>query len=484
MTLTTPMETTSPTAPSWLTVQGTQIVDEQGRPRLLRGVGLGNWLLPEGYMWRFGPHMDSPRNIEAGVLKLVGAERADEFWRAFRDGFITEQDIALMRHWGFDHVRLPINARGVIAQDGTLIAEGLRRIDDVVRWCEAHGLWVLLDLHGAPGGQTGANIDDSLGKPELFMDPRNADLTVELWRQLALRYRESSTVMGYDLLNEPLPNEWQDVYPEALLELYGRITAAIREVDTRHLIQYEGTHWATNVSIFDSFPDDNAVLHFHRYWCPPHETSIADALAARDRLGVPIYMGEGGENTPEWIYAATRMYEHHGIGWNFWPWKKLDTRTSPLSIHEPANWEAVTDAESPGGDVAWQVLQEYLQTMAPERCEVRHDVIDALFARSPRRVAAWGGLGEAATRAIAAAPGSLWAHGGGQPYTEEELAYEVVLEEGESLRFALAAQPAEVVLDADEPEAFLTQGDDDAVVVTASRRAALRAVSFRDDDRG
>ncbi len=64
-------------------------------------------------------------------------------------------------------------------------------------------------------------------------------------------------------------------------------------------------------------------------------------LETRDRLGLPIYMGEGGENTLEWVYTAFRLYESHDIGWNFWPWKKIDTRTSPASIIQPTDWDRV-----------------------------------------------------------------------------------------------------------------------------------------------
>ncbi len=45
--------------------------------------------------------------------------------------------------------------------------------------------------------------------PELFIEPRYRELTLRLWRDLATRYRDETVVLGYDLLNEPLPNEWQ-----------------------------------------------------------------------------------------------------------------------------------------------------------------------------------------------------------------------------------------------------------------------------------
>ena len=161
-------------------------------------------------MWLFGDEQSSPRLIEARIQALVGPARAAEFWHRFVQAFITEADFAMIAEMGFDHVRLPINSRGIIDERGAFHEDGLEVIDRAVEWSERHGLRILLDLHGAPGGQTGANIDDAEnGKPELFMDSRNRTLTVTIWRELASRYRDSETVLGYDLLNEPLPDEWQ-----------------------------------------------------------------------------------------------------------------------------------------------------------------------------------------------------------------------------------------------------------------------------------
>ena len=140
-----------------------RIVTGRGEPVLLRGVGLGNWLLPEGYMWRFeSPGAQSPREIEALLADLVGPERAAEFARAFTERFLTRDDMLAIAAEGMNHVRLPLNARRLIDADGRLLPEGFTPIDRCIDWCREAGLWVVLDLHGAPGGQTGTNIDDSL----------------------------------------------------------------------------------------------------------------------------------------------------------------------------------------------------------------------------------------------------------------------------------------------------------------------------------
>ena len=393
----------------------TELVDGDGRPLVLRGVGLGNWLLPEGYMWRFGPGAESPREIEALVERLVGASDAHIFWHEFRDRYITEDDIAAIAAFGFDHVRLPINARVVQDAAGRPIEAGYALIDRLIEWCRTHRIWVLLDLHGAPGGQTGTNIDDSPNNlPELFMDERHRRDTVELWRELARRYRDEPVVLGYDLLNEPLPNEWQHRYADELVALYRDLTAAIREIDQRHLIMYEGSHWATNWSIFTEVWDENSALQFHKYWSPADVASIAPFLEARDRLGLPIYMGEGGEHNLEWLYAAFRLYEAHGIGWNLWPWKKVETLTSPASVVAPDRWDEVIASAggdtSLGRDEARAVLESLLDAVAIDRCILRPEVVAAVTGDRPVVMPAWAYGFAGSGKSFAAAGGSTVAN--------------------------------------------------------------------------
>jgi hypothetical protein len=383
------------TALGFVRAQDGALVDGTGNPLLLRGVGLGGWLLPEGYMWRLGDGAQSPRQIEALVARLVGEARAAEWWREYRAAFVTEADIARIAASGLDHVRVPINARLVQAPDGEPIEEGYALLDDVVRWSRRHGLRVLLDLHGAPGGQTGTNIDDSPhGLPELFMDARYRALTLRLWHDLAARYADEPAVLGYDLLNEPLPNEWQHRHADDLVRLYRDLTETVRAVDPRHLIVYEGLHWATNFSLFTQRWDDNSCLEFHKYWSAPDEAGIRPYLDVSAHLGLPLYMGEGGENRLDWLYTAFRLYESFGIGWNLWTWKKIETRTSPVSVRAPALWDRfvasaqgaprLTPAEADG------VLTELVANVRLEAASWQGDVLAAVTASRPAVVPAWG----------------------------------------------------------------------------------------------
>jgi endoglucanase len=375
--------------------EGRKLVNGAGKEILLRGVGFGSWILPEGYMWRFPNAGDRPRRIERMIEELVGTELAGQFWETYYDTYIAEPDIRRIAEEGFNSVRVPINARFLL-EDGEPLRvkeHHFRLIDRVIDWCREHRLYVILDLHGAPGGQTGTNIDDSeQDHPDLFTSEANQRLTVELWRKIAERYKEEWIVAGYDLLNEPLP-EWFSAYNDRVMPLYKEITQAIREVDDKHMIILEGVHWATDWSIFDEKFDDNLMLQFHKYWNNPDTESLHPYLAKREEWDVPLFMGEGGENNKEWYAGAFQLFEDHGISWNFWTWKKLDTDNSPCSIIMPDDWTVLTDylegkADRPDPETAKRVLWEYLDNLPLERCRYYPEVARSLFRRAPVRIPA------------------------------------------------------------------------------------------------
>lgn len=412
---------------------GPRLVNGRGEPILLRGVGFGSWLLPEGYMWRFPEGGDRPRRIEAMIESLVGSEEASLFWDTYYDRYIAEADIARIAEEGFNSVRVPINARFLTGEgaDGScaeapgstspgqsaplaLREDRLALLDSVIGWCREYRLYVILDLHGAPGGQTGTNIDDSAAdRPELFTDDGRAREAVEIWRALAERYKDEWIVAGYDLLNEPLP-EWFSMYNDRVVPLYRDMIAAIREVDERHMIILEGVHWSTDWSIFeDAFGDEpidrNVLLQFHKYWNNPDTESIAKYLDFRDRWKVPIFMGEGGENNKDWYTGAFRMFDDHDISWNFWTWKKIDTTNSPCSIRKPEGWPLLVDylqgGHKPDTAIAKKMLWEYLDNMELHRCDYQPEVSRALLRRAPVRIPAvfYGYKGEGTSFGLAEA---------------------------------------------------------------------------------
>ena len=387
------------TTPTFLHTQGQDIVNENGDKIMLRGVGLGNWLLPEGYMWKFGNEADRPRRIEKLVSDLVGPDNAKHFWSEFRKNYIAEADIQRIAQLGYNSVRPALNSR-LFVTDGTPTVyseEGFSLLDNLVKWCKANGVYVIIDMHAAGGGQTGRNIDDSANdRPELFMDQKYQDELVNLWTTIAKRYRDEPTVAGYDLLNEPLPSSTgaAQMYKSQLEPLYKRITQAIRKIDSKHIIIVEGADWANDWSVFTQPFDKNMVYQFH-YYCWDNPTalkSIQKYLDYRTRLNAPVWVGETGERDNAIYWATTEYFETHNIGWSFWPWKKMETQNTPYSIKPPAQWEAVIaysrGGEKPSREVAQRAFDEFLTNIRLENCTYFPDVVNSMMRRVPARIEA------------------------------------------------------------------------------------------------
>jgi endoglucanase len=386
-------------AQSFLHSEGKDIVNENGKKIILQGVGLGNWMLPEGYMWKFGKYGDRPRKIEKLVADFIGQEKADQFWKAYRKNYITEADIKRIAELGYNSVRPALNSRIFMTEgeNNAFVDEGFQLLDNLVNWCRKYQLYVIIDMHGAPGGQTGQNIDDSPNdEPELFTNPKNEDLLVKLWVKIAEKYKNEPTVAAYDLLNEPLPERTgaAEKYKNQLVPVYQKLIKAIREVDQKHMFTIEGYNWANNWSMFDKPLDKNMFFQFH-YYCwdrPDNLNSINNFLKKQKELNTPVWVGETGEKDNAIYFATTQYFEKHNIGWSFWPWKKMDTQNTPYSIKSPEGWNDIAEYSRNGNNPVStnpeKIFNELLENVRIENCTYFPDVVNAMLRRVPLKLEA------------------------------------------------------------------------------------------------
>jgi hypothetical protein len=339
-------------AKGFVATRGPEIIDPDGKPLLLRGVNLGNWLVPEGYMFKF-KHASSPRMINEVISELVGPAEAQAFWREFRDSYVTRDDIWKIKELGLNSVRVPFNHKLFSLEEtpGVWNGPGFEMLDRVVAWCREAGLWVVLDMHCAPGGQTGDNIDDSWGTPFLFQNPESRALATETWRRIAERYARETTVIGYDLLNEPIAPFADTTQLNPLLEpTYKEMVRAIRTVDTNHIVFLGGAQGDNNFRVFGPPFDQKLAYTFHKYWCDTTQAMIQEYVDFRQKYNVPIWMGESGENNDQWISGWRSLLERNSIGWCFWPYKKLDAKTCVMTFDRPEGYdEVIRFADAPRG---------------------------------------------------------------------------------------------------------------------------------------
>ncbi|MBS1530181.1 MAG: cellulase family glycosylhydrolase [Bacteroidetes bacterium] len=379
----------------FISTKGKEIVTPNGKPFMMRGTNLGNWLMPEGYMFKFSK-TNSPKLIAEAIAELIGPDEAKRFWQKYQDSYITRPDIHYLKTIGVNSIRIPFNYKLFTAENymGQNDANrGFVLLDRVIGWCKAEGIYVILDMHAAPGGQTGDNIDDGYGYPFLFKSEASQQLCARIWKRIADHYKNETIILGYDLLNEPIATYFSAKELNPYLEpVFKKITAAIRQVDKNHIVILGGAQWDSNFKPFGQPFDSKLVYQFHKYWTPPTKEVIQDYLDFRDKYHVPIYCGETGENTDGWCDTFKHVLEQNHVGWHFWPYKKVDNTRGFVTFDVPANYDQVIEfAEKPRGsfeeirkampadrEVIKRALYDFIENSRFEHCRVNKGYVGAL----------------------------------------------------------------------------------------------------------
>jgi endoglucanase len=286
-------------------------------------------------------------------------------------------------------VRVPFNHTLLEDDDkpGVYKPEGWKVLDSLLYWCDKHHVYVILDLHAAPGGQNAYFISDPDKGKKMWNDPANVSRTVALWKAIAVRYKSRRIIAGYDLLNEPGFDK------KLLMPIYRQIISAIREADPHHMIILEGSALATDMSMFTSLPDANTILSFHMYnWFGDNRTKKLERHKKIARnLDVPLWVGEFGENKYEMLRSTVQMYsniDYNVKGWCFWTWKKAPTSYPGLNVIQlTPSWKKLSlflargkKKHTPSRGEALKAMQEFLAASAYENVQKDALMLEALMA--------------------------------------------------------------------------------------------------------
>jgi hypothetical protein len=383
-----------------LRASGKKFIDANGNEVILRGMGLGGWMLQEPYMLQLSGVAMAQHEIKNKIKELAGDENTEKFYDAWLHNHCTKADIDSLAAWGFNSVRLPMHfnlftlpvEQEPVKEKNTWLAKGFALTDSLLSWCKANKMYLVLDLHAAPGGQGNDNAisDRDTSYPSLWQSESNQQKTIELWRKLAARYANEEWIGGYDVLNEPNwgfqnapdKNGCAEELNQPLMNLLKKITTAIRTVDKNHLIIIEGNCWGNNYNNMLPLFDDNMAISFHKYWNYTDQNSIQKFLDYRDKYNIPVWMGESGENSNSWFTDAIQLLERNKIGWAWWPLKKMGIN-NPLQIRSNTAWENIINfwkgkAQKPSRQ---EVLNALMQLTADTRITnniERRDVVDAM----------------------------------------------------------------------------------------------------------
>lgn len=377
-------------------VSGPDLIQPNGQKLYIQGTNLGNWLNPEGYMFGLS-RTNSAWMIDLMIKQAVGPDFAAAFWKTFKDNYITRDDILFIKQQGANTIRLPFNYKLFTDEDYmglTSQQDGFQRIDSVVTWCREAGLYLILDMHDCPGGQTGDNIDDGHGYPWLFESEQSQQLFCSIWQRIADRYKDDPVILGYELANEPIAHyfENKEDLNKQLEPLYKRAVKAIREVDPHHIILLGGARWNSDFYMFNDWTFDSQIMYTcHRYGGSATKEAIKDYIDFRDKTNLPMYMGEIGHNADEWQAQFVKVMKEVNIGYTFWPYKKIDG-SCMMGIQRPELWDSIVVkySETPRGTYQeWrearpnqqqfrQLLMQYAENSRFSNCQPQESYIQSL----------------------------------------------------------------------------------------------------------
>jgi endoglucanase len=366
-------EVVRPAGFSRLRADGPLIVDDQGNAVTLRGCNLGNWLLLE--MWMLDVHNVRDQQEFISILRQrFGGMQTDRLLNAYRLNWITARDFQLLKEFGFNAVRLPFHY-GLLERDDKpfqLREDAFRWLDHAVQLASNAGVYVILDMHGAPGGQSADHTTGHAGENRLWKDESCRERFVWLWREIARRYADNPVVAAYDLLNEPFGVE-SEAQHKLLVELMAKTVNAIRSEGDSHVIFLPATRsgfafygppaergWA-NVGFTDHFypglfgsepTKENHAQFVYR--------QLPAVSVIQRELNAPFLVGEfnvvydkvGGAPLMRYYYD---LYEGYGWSAMMWSYKLVKI----MGTMRKDSWAIVVNRDpAPAFDVRSSTLED------------------------------------------------------------------------------------------------------------------------------
>lgn len=283
--------------------------------KLGRGINLGNML-------------DAPKEGDWGV-------RAEP---RFIDMVVAD----------FDHVRVPVRWSNHASSDQAAVIDDFfaKRVDKVIDSLLEKNVYVILDMH-----HYNQLFGDQLLNGEFAVAPAVLEKRmVNIWRQLAERYKNRSPKLIFELLNEPhgqLDSErWNRLLAETL--------AVVRESNPNRIVMVGPTAWNAPKDLPKlRLPKDQyLIVQVHSYapfnfthqgitylpmklpvgvkCCDVRQRAeIAETLESASRwsrtTGYPVYLGEFGAyrmadnaSRAEYVQIVRREAEARAMSWAYW----------------------------------------------------------------------------------------------------------------------------------------------------------------------
>lgn len=351
----------------FLSVNGMKIQNQMSEKIVLRGINLGGWMIQEYWMcpvWG-GAETEQWTHMETLCVleERFGREEAQRLIHLYEENWITESDFERIAQMGCNVIRVPIGFFNFMYdEDGNWLSDhpdnnpGIQKLDWILKMADRYQLYVIIDLHACPGGQSKDHCAGNFRKCELYEKEQYQQTMEELWRMIAKRYKDNPVVAAYDIMNEPgLYQNVSSVIEDPRNQLYDRMIKAIRMEDQKHILIVEGM-WSLDV-----LPDpnemgwENVVYSCHLYGNRDASKACADMLAYQEEHQVPVYVGEFAD-----LNLAEECYRNE-ISYTSWTYKGTKYANGPWYVYE-AEQDRSVDVYHDSIEVIEQKWGECLQT--------------------------------------------------------------------------------------------------------------------------
>lgn len=323
--------------------------------------------------------LDYPLLYDDADLKLLdmleqtyGLDGREAIYTSFLQSWITQFDIQFIAGLGMNVVRVPMGYRMLLDLPAAakptaplrFRASTFQALDQLLSWCEQAGIYAVLDIQEAPGGQ-----NEYSGPSTLYTDPEMQQLTVELWLELSRRYKSRNVVAAYSLLAEPYSAP--DV--ETMMAMYDKLYDAIRATGDNHLLViHDGFKGMNKLPAPSTYGWKNVLYSTHLFewgakpyaaWKTVIKATETAFKKAQAKQNVPYFVGSFSTMYDEdAAYRAFRDYlttfDTNKWSWAMWTYKRID---------DPLEYEYY------GTTTAWGIWQRLNETADWQRADVYLD---------------------------------------------------------------------------------------------------------------
>lgn len=338
----------------FVSAKGNLLYDGENKPLLLQGTNIGGLYFHE--RWMSLTDGDDTLTTFNTLTTRFSKEDAWDLFDEYQKYYFIEEDLINLKNLGVNCIRLPISYMDVYDCDFLLLKEDLptaeqilsmkmslrkthlNQMETLINMAEDHGMYVVLDLHGAFGSQNGndhsldARSRDWLWKQD-DLGEAYRELTLEVWEVLADRFKDNKNIAGYDLLNEPAGDSGDEegitvVTSKLQWDYFDKLYKAIRRIDTNHIVIMESCWGAENMPDPKTYGWGNIVYEFHHYesaWgdeeqLRSYQRRIDNIVNAN--FGIPLYMGEFCVHASADIWKEViREFQNNDISWTSWNYK-------------------------------------------------------------------------------------------------------------------------------------------------------------------